>query len=148
MKPIIGDNEIISTRDFDFPRGRVFAAWTNPDQLARWWGPNGFANTFHEFDFKPGGHWRFVMHGPNGADYPNHNVFEEIVPLERIVLKHLSNPEFQVTATFEDLGGRTRFVFRQLFMKTAVFEQAKQYCAEANEQNLDRLNAVLAESTL
>lgn len=145
MKSTIGENEIISLREFDFPRERVFEAWTNPDQLACWWGPNGFTNTFHEFDLKPGGTWRFVMHGPDGVDYPNHNVFEEILPLERIILRHLSGHEFQLTATFEELGDRTRVIFHQLFMNTAEFEEAKQYCVEGNEQNLDRLNALLEE---
>jgi uncharacterized protein YndB with AHSA1/START domain len=145
MTAIIGANEIISSREFDFPRERVFEAWTNPEQLARWWGPKGFANTFHEFDLRPGGTWRFVMHGPNGVDYPNHSVFVEIVPLERIVFEHLSAPEFQVTATFEELNGRTKVTFRQLFKKMEEFERAKTYCIEGNEQNFDRLNDLLAE---
>ncbi|MEC0331764.1 SRPBCC family protein [Paenibacillus macerans] len=146
MTAIIGDNEIISSRQFHLPRERVFEAWTNPDQLARWWGPNGFTNTFHEFDLRPGGAWRYVMHGPDGVDYPNHCVFEEIVALERIVLRHLSGHEFLVTAAFEDLDGGTKVVFRQLFMKTEEFEEAKSYCAEGNEQNLDRLEASLEQT--
>lgn len=146
MAAILGNNELISSRVFDFPRERVFETWTNPGQLARWWGPNGFSNTFHEFDLRPGGTWRLTMHGPDGTDYPNHNVFEEIVPLERIVLRHLSGHEFQITATFEELDDRTRMTFRQLFMDPADFEQSKNMCAEANEQNLDRLNDLLAGS--
>lgn len=145
MTAVVGEREIKSSREFNYPRKRVFEAWTNPDQLARWWGPNGFTNTFHEFDIRPGGSWRYVMHGPDGTDYPNYSVFEEIVPLERIVLRHLSGHEFQLTATFEELGGRTKVIFRQLFVKAEEFEQAKDYCAEGNEQNLDRLNALLAE---
>lgn len=145
MMTTIGENEIITTRDFSASRARVFAAWTDPEQLARWWGPNGFTNTFHECDVRPGGAWRYVMHGPDGMDYPNECVFEEIEPLERIVLRHLSGHEFQVTATFEDVGGRTRVVFRQLFMNPAEFEEAKPYCVEGNEQNLERLDAVLSE---
>ncbi|GIP22160.1 SRPBCC family protein [Paenibacillus sp. J22TS3] len=144
MAAIIGNNELISTREFDYPRERVFEAWTDPDQLARWWGPNGFSNTFHEFDLRPGGTWRLTMHGPDGTDYANHNRFEEIVPSERIVIRHLPGHEFQLTAIFEELdNGRTRMTFRQLFMDAADFEQSKKMCAEANEQNLDRLNAVL-----
>ncbi|MGZ7445474.1 SRPBCC family protein [Paenibacillus sp. TH7-28] len=145
MTAVIGENEIISSRELDFPRKRVFEAWTNPDQLARWWGPNGFTNTFHEFDLRPGGAWRYIMHGPDGVDYPNHCVFEDIVPLERIVFRHLSGHEFLVTATFEELGGRTKVVFRQLFMKTVEFEEAKKYCVKGNEQNLNRLEALLAD---
>ncbi|WP_379137899.1 SRPBCC family protein [Paenibacillus sp. sgz500958] len=140
-----GENEVISLREFDYPRELVFEAWKNPEQLARWWGPKGFTNTFHEFDFKPGGQWRFVMLGPDGVDYPNHSVFEEIVPWERIVLHHLNTPEFQIIATFEEAGGRTRMTWRQRFMKAAVFEQVKTYVIEANEQNFDRLSDLLTE---
>ncbi|MFB6364131.1 SRPBCC family protein [Paenibacillus elgii] len=144
---IMGKNEIISSREFDVPRELVFRAWTTPDLLARWWGPHGFTNTFHECDIRPGGTWRFTMHGPDGTDYPNHNVFVEIVPLERIVLDHLSGHEFRVTAAFENLEGCTKFTFRQLFKITEEFEQVKAYCTEANEQNLDRLGRLLEEMT-
>ncbi|MCQ6561805.1 SRPBCC family protein [Paenibacillus mendelii] len=141
----IGKNEIVSSRELDFPRELVFRAWTTPDLLARWWGPHGFTNTFHECDISPGGTWRFTMHGPDGADYPNYSVFVEIMPQERIVIDHLSGHEFRVTATFEVLEGRTMVTFRQLFKKTEEFEQAKPYCVEGNEQNLDRLGKLLAE---
>ncbi|MCR8634828.1 SRPBCC family protein [Paenibacillus radicis (ex Xue et al. 2023)] len=140
-----GENEIISSREFDVPRELVFRAWTTPELLARWWGPKGFTNTFHEIDIRPGGTWRLTMHGPNGLDYPNLSVFVEIVPLERIVLDHLSGHEFRVTATFEDLNGRTRVTFRQLFKDTAEFEKVKPYCVEGNEQNFDRLGNLLVE---
>ncbi|TVX99767.1 SRPBCC domain-containing protein [Cohnella terricola] len=118
-----GDNEVISSREFDFPRELVYRAWTTPDLLARWWGPRGFTNTFHECDIRPGGTWRFTMHGPNGADYPNESVFVEIVPHERVVIDHLSGPEFRVNATFEDLGSRTKLVFRQCFKNKEMFEK-------------------------
>ncbi|MDO3678977.1 SRPBCC family protein [Paenibacillus ehimensis] len=143
----MGKNELISTREFDVPRELVFRAWTTPDLLARWWGPHGFTNTFHECDIRPGGAWRFTMHGPDGTDYPNHNVFVEIVPFERIVLDHLSGHEFRVMGTFENLEGRTKVTFRQLFKLTEEFEQVKAFCMEANEQNLDRLGRVLEEMT-
>ncbi|MBE1446685.1 SRPBCC family protein [Paenibacillus sp. OAS669] len=141
----IGENEAVASREYDVPRELVFRAWTTPDLLAQWWGPEGFTNTFHECDIRPGGTWRFTMHGPNGADYPNHCVFVEIVPFEQVVLDHVSGPEFRVTASFEDLGGRTKVTFRQTFKKAEVFEQVKAYCVEGNEQNLDRLGRVLTE---
>ncbi|MCP1310822.1 MULTISPECIES: SRPBCC family protein [Paenibacillus] len=144
---IMGKNELISTREFDVPQELVFRAWTTPDLLARWWGPNGFTNTFHECDIRPGGTWRLTMHGPDGTDYPNHNVFVEIVPFERIVIDHLSGHEFRLTGTFENLEGRTKVTFRQLFKLTEEFEQVKTFCMEANEQNLDRLGRVLEEMT-
>lgn len=85
------------------------------------------------------------MHGPDGVDYPNHNVFVEFVPTERVVIDHLNVHEFRVTATFEDIDGRTKVTFRQRFKKQEEFDKAKPICIEANEQQLDRLGKVLAE---
>ncbi|HEX6774746.1 MAG TPA: SRPBCC domain-containing protein [Methylomirabilota bacterium] len=74
------DREIVTTRVLAWPRERVVRAWTDPDHLARWWGPKGFTNTFQEFDLRPGGRGQFVMHGPNGADYPNQSVKAAVDP--------------------------------------------------------------------
>src|SRR5215210_6810903 len=93
--------EIISRRIIDAPRELVFRAFSEPAHLAQWWGPKGFRNTFHEFDLRPGGYWRFIMHGPDGTDYRNECVFIEIVKPERIVFRHLKPVhEFQMTLTF------------------------------------------------
>lgn len=144
MKPMFEENAVLNSREFPFPRELVFEAWSNPERLARWWGPNGFTNTFETFDFRPGGEWRFVMRGPDGTDYPNRNVFKEIVPLERIVIHHPLDPEFQLTAVFEEAGGRTKLSWRQQFKEKEAFDQMKSIAAEANEQNFDRLNEVLS----
>jgi uncharacterized protein YndB with AHSA1/START domain len=61
------DREIITSRVYDAPRELVFKAWTDPKHIARWWGPNGFTTTIHEMDVRPGGAWRFIMHGPDGV---------------------------------------------------------------------------------
>src|SRR4051794_34340238 len=66
-----GDREIVATRIFEAPRELVFTMWTDREHVAKWWGPRGFTNTIHEMDVRPGGTWRFVMHGPDGTDYPN-----------------------------------------------------------------------------
>ncbi|MBB6734596.1 SRPBCC family protein [Cohnella zeiphila] len=142
---IVGEKEILSVRVFDAPREQVYEAWSNPERLARWWGPNGFTNTFDAFDWRPGGDWKFTMHGPDGVDYPNHNVFVEMVPFERIVLDHVVSPEFRVTATFENAEGGTKLSFRQQFKHAEQFEPIKEICNDGNEQNFDRLGAVLAE---
>lgn len=131
--------EIVSTRVFDAPRDLVFRAWTDPRHLAEWWGPKGFTNTFEEFDLRPGGSWRFVMHGPDGRDYPNHSVFREILPPERLVFDHVSGHRFRVTATFDDLGGRTRLTWRMLFETTPEFEAAREKVVAGNLENLDKL---------
>ncbi len=141
----MSEREIVSARVFDAPRERVFRAWTDPKHLARWWGPKGFTNTFHEFDPRPGGIWRFVMHGPDGTDYKNKSVFVEIVEPERIVFDHVTGPKFRVVATFADESGKTALTFRMRFKTAAACEKVKVYAVDANEQNFDRLEAELAK---
>src|SRR5918998_1379483 len=85
----------------------VFAAFERPDQLARWWGLKGFTNTFEQFEFKPGGRWVFVMHGPNGANYPNESVFREIQPGARIMIEHVVKPWYKLTVTLTARGDQT-----------------------------------------
>lgn len=96
------DREIVNMRIFYAPRELVWKAWTDPKHVAEWWGPNGFTTTIHEMDVRPGGVWRFTMHGPDGVDYKNKIVFIEIAKPARIVYDHVSGPKFQVTATFDE----------------------------------------------
>ena len=139
------DREIVSTRVFDAPRERVFRAFSDPQVLARWWGPDGFTSTFQEFDFRPGGAWRFVMHGPDGADYRNASDFIEVVSPERIVLEHLRPMHrFQMTMTFAEEAGKTRLTWRMVFESVAELERVRAFIPGANEQNFDRLQAQLA----
>jgi len=135
--------ELVSQRIIAAPRERVWQAWTDPKHLAQWWGPRGFTNTFQEFDPKPGGHWRYVMHGPDGHDYKNHSVFLVITQPERIVLEHFSGPQFLLVAAFQEQGSQTQIMFRQIFRSAAQCEKMKALCVPANEQNLDRLEAEL-----
>jgi uncharacterized protein YndB with AHSA1/START domain len=141
----VADREIVTTRVFPFSRGVVFRAWSDPAQLALWWGPKGFTNTFQVFEFRADGDWRFVMHGPDGADYPNHSVFRVIRAPERIVFDHLSTHQFRVTADFEAAGpDQTRLTFRMQFETVAECDRVKVFAVECNEQNFDRLSALLA----
>jgi len=135
--------EIISTRAFDFALEQVWEAWTNPTLLAQWWGPNGFTNTFSEFDLRSGGDWRFVMHGPDGRDYKNHSIFREITRNTCIVFDHISPPCFEVTATFANEEGKTRVTFRMLFDTVETCNAVKGIVVGANEENFDRFTAVL-----
>ena len=127
---------IIGTREFDAPRELVFAAWTDPKHLAQWWGPNGFSTTTSSFDLRPGGVWRFVMHGPDGRDYQNRITFDEVVPPERIVYRHgggddIEPVQFRQTVVFEDLGrNRTRITWRGDFPSAAERDRViKEYGA-------------------
>lgn len=138
------DREFVHSRLIDAPRERVFRAIAEPALIARWWGPDGFTSTFHAFEFRPGGRWTFVMHGPDGADYPNENVIREIVAPERVVFEHLSEVHhFVMTLTFADQGGRTLVGWRQVFDTAAHREHIAPVVTEANEQNLGRLAAVV-----
>lgn len=143
------DREIVLTRVFDAPRELVFRAYTDPDHLPHWWGPNGFTNTVHEMDVRPGGMWRFTMHGPDGTDYPNRIVYEEVVRPERLVFAHGADRDddrgrFHVTVTFDDEGGRTRVTQRMLFATAAQRDATVKFGAvELGHQTLDRLAAYL-----
>lgn len=123
----------------------IFAAFEQPDRLARWWGPSGFTNTFEQFEFKPGGRWVFVMHGPDGANYPNESVFREIQPDTRIVIEHVVKPWFTLTVTLTPRGGQTQLAWEQTFESPEVAAKLRAMCEPANEQNLDRLASVLAD---
>ena len=136
--------ELVSTRAVAATRERVFQAFADPAHLVRWWGPKGFTNTFHEFDLRSGGAWRFIMHGPDGASYQNESVFVEVVHPERIVLQHLSRPQFQLTIALAEHESKTRITWRMLFESASECDRIKRFAVEANEQNLDRLEAELA----
>lgn len=135
------EREFLTSRWIDAPRERVYRAFSDPARLARWWGPNGFSSTFHEFDLRPGGTWRFTMHGPDGTDYPNESVFVEVIPHERIVLEHISDHHFLMTISFTAQGTGTVVGWRQVFDTAAERRRIAPFVTEANEQNLDRLAA-------
>ncbi|XXY51290.1 SRPBCC domain-containing protein [Sorangium sp. So ce269] len=126
---------------------KVFAAFEQPDQLARWWGPKGFTNTFEQFEFRPGGRWVFVMHGPNGASYPNESVFREIQPDTRIVLEHVVKPWYRLTVTLTARGDQTHLAWVQEFESPEVAARMRPLSGTANEQVLDRLQALLASES-
>jgi uncharacterized protein YndB with AHSA1/START domain len=142
---------IVTTRVFDAPRELVWFAWTDPNHLAQWWGPNGFTTTTSAYDLRPGGTWRFVMHGPDGRDYQNLVTFDEIVKPERLVYRHGDDVEpvqFRTTVTFEDLGGKTRLTLRAQFPTADARDRVvKEYgAAEGAVQTIERLANYLTTS--
>jgi len=146
MKPFPArpsDLEIVSSVLLDATAERVFDAYADGARLARWWGPAGFTNTFHEFEFRPGGRWRFDMHGPNGTNYPNESVFVEVVRPERIVFDHLVAPRFRMTITLTPRGAQTEMVWRMRHETAAQCERLRGLIVPANEENFDRLGRLL-----
>ncbi|HMH21760.1 MAG TPA: SRPBCC family protein [Puia sp.] len=144
------DRELVITRTFDAPRELVFRAWTDPQQIAQWWGPVGFTNTVHEMDVRPGGVFRVSMHGPDGTDYPNKIVYEEVVRPERLVYTHDGDIEndpgrFHVTVNFVSLGKKTEVTMRGVFVSKEVFDTlVKEFgVLEGGEQTFDRLGKFL-----
>jgi uncharacterized protein YndB with AHSA1/START domain len=138
--------EIVATRVFDAPRDLVFKMWTDPKHIVNWWGPRGFTNTISEMDVRPGGVWKFVMHGPEGRDYDNKIVYVDVVKPERLVYDHLGGPDFHVTVTFAEEGKRTRVSVQMLFESAELRDKvAKAYGAvEGLDQTLQRLEEQLA----
>jgi uncharacterized protein YndB with AHSA1/START domain len=145
--------EMVITRVIDAPRERVWQAWTDEKQRAKWWGPNGFSTTTHEYSLKPGGVWRHTMRGPDGAEYPNESVFDEIVPPERLVYLHGGRQRdsekaavsFRTTVTFKAVGNKTEVTLRSIFPSKAERDRVvKEFGAlEGGKQHLGKLAAHL-----
>jgi uncharacterized protein YndB with AHSA1/START domain len=141
----MSSDDIVTTRLIDASPEQLFEAVSDPAQLALWWGPQGFTNTFAEFDFRPGGAWNFTMHDPEGTDYPNESEFVEIEKPGRIVFDHLRPMHwFRMTMTFVPESGKTRLTWQMRFESRAESDKFREFIVIANEQNLDRLEAHLA----
>ncbi|MBK9577005.1 MAG: SRPBCC domain-containing protein [Fibrobacterota bacterium] len=123
----------------------VFQAHRDPKRLAVWWGPDGFTNTFTTFEFTPGGKWSFVMHGPDGKDYPNESVFLEIEENARIHIDHVCEPLFKLDIRLHPHGAGTRVEWLAEFENKTFAKSMESFLLSANEQNLDRLAAEVAK---
>ncbi len=128
------DNEIISERVLSVTPEQIFAAYRDP---------------FHEFDFRPGGQWKFTLHGPDGADYYNESEFVEMVEPTRVVLIHLRPMHrFVMTMTFTPEAAGTHVVWRMEFETAEEVARIKPFILDANQQNFDRLAAELANQQI
>ncbi len=146
------DREITIERVFDARPELVFEAWTSAEHLARWWGPTGFTITTRAFEFKVGGVWLFTMHGPDGTDFPNRIVYEEIVRPRRIVCSNYGGneggpAEFQTSVTFAPEAGKTRVTLRSLFPSVERRNHVVEHyhAIEGGKQTLARLAVEVAE---
>lgn len=139
---------LVLTRTFNAPRSLVFKAWTDPERLVQWWGPEGFTNPRCEADARPGGAIRIDMRGPDGTVYPMTGTFQEIVEPERIVftsgaLDMAGELLFEIltTVTFEEQGQDTRLT---LEARVVSFTAAGTHNLDGMEigwtQSLERLD--------
>lgn len=150
------DRELVITREFNAPRELVFDAWTDPKHLINWWGPNGFTNTFHEIEIKPGGVWLFTMHGPDGVDYPNRIIYQEVVKPELLSYLHTSDDpkdpaNFNVFVTFKELEkNKTSLTMRMVFATPEQLQAVKEQFGvmEGAHQTLGRLEEELKKMSM
>ncbi len=142
--PRVG-NTFTASREIPATVAKVFAAFTDPVRHARWWGPAGFTNTFNFREFKTGGKWSYVMHGPKGHNFPNESVFEEVSPA-KIIIRHDSGPKYRLTIGLVPSNAGTLVTWWQAFEDLAVAERIERIVGPANEENLDRLTAEVLAS--
>lgn len=146
------DREIVVSRVIDAPRELVFEAFTEVGHLSRWWGPEGFTTTTRAFEFRTGGAWEFVMHGPDGTDYPEYISWTELTPPERIAMLHGERSDdpnaFESVLTFAPDGAATRVEMRTLFPTKELRDEAaeKYHAVEGAQQTLSKLAAYVTES--
>jgi uncharacterized protein YndB with AHSA1/START domain len=117
---VAGERELVITRIIDTPRHIVFQAWTEPDRVARWWGPQGFTTVYHDMDIRPGGAFRVCMRSPEGVEHWKQGVYREVVEPERLVFTFAwedadAKPGHQtlVTVTFAERGDKTELRLHQ-----------------------------------
>jgi len=145
-------SEINITRLYDAPVQAVWDAWTDPEQVAQWWGPRGFTLTTHSKDLKPGGVWHYTMHGPDGVDYPNKTQYFEVVTRSRLVYDHGGNddrpPLFRVTVLFAEVDGKTRMDMSMRLSTPKAAEEMRKFIKHAGgDATWDRLSEYLGKAS-
>lgn len=136
-------NVLQTQRTIPYPPEKIYATFADPSRLAKWWGPNGFTNTFETFDFRASGKWKFIMHGPDGSNYPNECIFKELQAGKKVVIQHVSHPHFTLTVSLVPDKQGTQIRWVQAFDDAKVADAVRHIAEPGNEQNLDRLHALL-----
>jgi uncharacterized protein YndB with AHSA1/START domain len=144
MEDLASQDRVFQTqRTLPYPPDEIYAAFAEPSRLAKWWGPAGFTNTFETFDFSVGGDWKFIMHGPDGTNYNNACVFRVLEPGKKIVIQHACPPYFTLSVSLIPEGAGTQILWVQAFDDSKVAAAVRHIVEPSNEQNLDRLHALL-----
>jgi uncharacterized protein YndB with AHSA1/START domain len=137
-------NTIIITRVYDAPVQAVWDAWTDPEQVAQWWGPRGFTLTTHSKDLRVGGNWTYTMHGPDGVDYPNTTHYFEVEKHSKLVYDHGASegkpPMFRVTVLFSENKGKTTMAMTMTLDTPEAAEETRKFIKKAGGNSTwDRL---------
>ncbi len=145
-------NELKLTRVYDAPVRLVWDAWTDLAQVQQWWGPRGFTITTHSKDLRPGGHWHYTMHGPDGTDYKNSTHYFEVEECAKLVYDHGANedqpPLFRVTVLFSESNGQTTMDMTMTLATPEAAEQIKKHIKQANGNSTwDRLAEYLEKES-
>lgn len=139
------DREIRIIRTFDSSIELVWEAWTNPEHIINWWGPKGFSSTIHKMDFREGGEWKLTLHGPDGTNYPNNSIFNEIIRFKKMAFEHF-NPHFITTILFNSIDEKTQIdwalVFDTVEMRDIILKAHK--AGDGQKQNLEKLEKYLS----
>ena len=150
QQSVNADRELAISHLLNAPIELVWEVFTKPEHIKNWWGPTGFTNTIHSMDVKEGGVWDFVMHGPDGTDYPNKNKYLEVVKPEKLVLEHMVWPSFILTITLKAQEEKTFLTWHMLFESAEVFQETvmKHGADEGLKQNIERLEKYLSNLSI
>jgi uncharacterized protein YndB with AHSA1/START domain len=145
-------NEIKLIRIFDAPVEAVWDAWTDPEQVAKWWGPRGFTITHHSKDLRPGGSWKYTMHGPDGVDYPNVTKYFEVEKHKKLVYDHGGSedrePLFRVTVLFSAIKDKTKMDMTMTLSSPEAADEIRKFIKKAGgDSTWDRLAEYLEKET-
>ena len=125
----------------------VWEAWTNPDHLAKWWGPAGFTSTIRKMEVAKGGEWLLTMHGPDGKNYNNKSIFIEIINYRKIVFQHF-NPNYLATVIFQPANEGTKLDWTLEFETQEMFATVVRVfkADEGQKQNIEKLKNFLEKT--
>ncbi len=143
----IANRSLRISRVFDAPADLVWKVWTTPELIKDWWGPDGFTNSIDIMEVKVGGCWKFTMHGPDGTDYQNAFIYKTLIPYRKIVMDHITEPKFTLTAQFSEKDEKTSMEWQLVFEKAPDLDEAIRVfkADEGLTQTVERLGVFLGQ---
>ena len=152
---MVGEREIVFERVFAVPRTTLWRAYTDPERLAQWWGPEGWTLPFCSVDLRVGGAWHYCMRGPTGQESWGKAIYKEIVEPEHLVYTdnfadaegnlNQKFPELLVTVSFDERpDNHSKLTLHTLFASAVHREKlVAMGMAQGMRQAIDRLTKVV-----